>query len=71
MIKSCKKCAHWYCLVDDYQTGFEVYGECRRHPPTKKVNSDYFAQNPDIDDKSQWEIVTHWEDYCGEWEQSR
>jgi hypothetical protein len=71
MIKSCRECAHWFCVIESFPEGELMFGECRRYPPTTKPDSLLLEKSLNQNGSSQWEVLTHWEDYCGEWEQDK
>lgn len=71
MIKTCRECAHWFCVIESCPEGETMFGECRRYPPTTKSNSLLVEQSPNYSGTSKWETITHWEDYCGEWDQAK
>ncbi len=55
--ETCQECKFWVSSSTD-----RLAGECRRYPPTAKVHYDW--------EHSYFEIVTTFEDFCGEFKRS-
>ena len=72
----CKQCLWWNLLHK--QSADEMFGECRRYPPTRSVTtkdpirinmSDSYGSQitDDTMETSGWWIVTRSDDFCGEY----
>ena len=74
MSNTCLFCAWWKISGVEH---IESFGECRRYPPTRSVTtkdlirinmSDSYGSQitDDTMETSGWWIVTHMDDFCGE-----
>ena len=70
--KICGKCRYWCGTMEDRE-GVDAYGECRRYPPTQKRSGQIISFG-EINGEAQlgielsdWEIITHRLNWCGEW----